>query len=608
MRKTFITSTLSGAIAIVAAIHLTACQSNDIAPDTPVQQNDLVNTTLAISIPQNAAGKNYKGLNSTTKVSSRASQEIVQGADNQFRGLSNIVLIPYSTDSTQRNGANITLEDINKNQLSSGSLAKVYDNILLSVGTAGIRAYAHAKDTTEALEGYHFTNGTLTATGLDDEANTDINTISFTPVSINASSVPSNKAQYLANLLTEIAKTNANGISWSNDENEKTAYYNFIKNAAGSSKTVLGLIQELYDNMKSKSNAMSVALINKINTVTLNDVQDINGGSYPCITNNNGILSLHSDLDNYPTELNLPDGAAVVKWNNNTGFQPVTGSSTISESISTLEIPRYVYMPNLWYQVTSPLKTSSIDQTKVMTTNKDWSEIVNDVDNFPNNSVTTTTKTIAMQQPLRYAVGRMDLTIKLANGNVLYDKAGNVVTPNAKGFEVTGIIIGGQKAVDQDFNPITDSNSKQYSIYDNSMSNMYASSNGSDTNYTLTLPSAAEEVVNIAIELINNTGQNFEGATGIIPNGGKFYLIANLNPPAAKSGYTANELNQVFKQDYITTVKLTIPQNSTEESENHETGLGNAYNVLPDLSKSLISFGFSVDPSWQSGLYFEVEL
>ena len=169
MRKTFITSTLSGAIAIAAAIHLTACQSNDIAPDTPVQQNDLVNTSLAISIPQNAAGKNYKGLNSTTKVSSRASQEIVQGADNQFRGLSNIVLIPYSTDSTQRNGANITLEDINKNQLSSGSLAKVYDNILLSVGTAGIRAYAHAKDTTEALEGYHFTNGTLTATGLDDE-------------------------------------------------------------------------------------------------------------------------------------------------------------------------------------------------------------------------------------------------------------------------------------------------------------------------------------------------------------------------------------------------------------------------------------------------------
>ena len=207
----------------------------------------------------------------------------------------------------------------------------------------------------------------------------------------------------------------------------------------------------------------------------------------------------------------------------------------------------------------------------------------------------------------KVAVGRMDLTIKLANGNVLYDKAGNVVTPNAKGFEVTGIIIGGQKAVDQDFNPITDSNSKQYAIYDNSMSNMYASSNGSDTNYTLTLPSAAEEVVNIAIELINNTGQNFEGATGIIPNGGKFYLIANLNPPAAKSGYT-NELNQVFKQDYITTVKLTIPQNSTEESENHETGLGNAYNVLPDLSKSLISFGFSVDPSWQSGLYFEVEL
>ena len=91
MRKTFITSTLSGAIAIVAAIHLTACQSNDIAPDTPVQQNDLVNTSLAISIPQNAAGKNYKGLNSTTKVSSRASQEIVQGADNQFN-----VMVPIS--------------------------------------------------------------------------------------------------------------------------------------------------------------------------------------------------------------------------------------------------------------------------------------------------------------------------------------------------------------------------------------------------------------------------------------------------------------------------------------------------------------------------------
>ena len=71
----------------------------------------------------------------------------------------------------------------------------------------------------------------------------------------------------------------------------------------------------------------------------------------------------------------------------------------------------------------------------------------------------------------------------------------------------------------------------------------------------------------------------------------------NYDRKTYATGYNESSLNSVFKQDYITTAKLT----SGEES------LKKAYNVIPDLRSPKLEFGLSVDLTWRAGITFEQE-
>lgn len=105
-------------------------------------------------------------------------------------------------------------------------------------------------------------------------------------------------------------------------------------------------------------------------------------------------------------------------------------------------------------------------------------------------------------------------------------------------------------------------------------------------------------------ELTNNTGKRFKGKDGYVPAGAKFYLLGTLTPSNG-TGYDATKLNQVFKQDYVTTANFTIVTNN---DEGHDKGLGAAYNVIPDLRTPALSIGLSVDLTWQSGLTFDITM
>jgi hypothetical protein len=67
--------------------------------------------------------------------------------------------------------------------------------------------------------------------------------------------------------------------------------------------------------------------------------------------------------------------------------------------------------------------------------------------------------------------------------------------------------------------------------------------------------------------------------------------------PGQKVIDNPNSINQVFKQDYITTAKLTIGANSLKK----------AYNVVPDLRSPKLELGLSVDLTWEKGITFEQE-
>ena len=106
------------------------------------------------------------------------------------------------------------------------------------------------------------------------------------------------------------------------------------------------------------------------------------------------------------------------------------------------------------------------------------------------------------------------------------------------------------------------------------------------------------------MELLNN-GNAFEGADGIVPKGGKFYLIAQLTPSSG-TNYDASSMNQVFKQDHKTVVTFTIKQGTSTPGNN--VGLGAAHNLIPDFRTPKLELGLSVDMTWESGLQFNVDL
>lgn len=134
-------------------------------------------------------------------------------------------------------------------------------------------------------------------------------------------------------------------------------------------------------------------------------------------------------------------------------------------------------------------------------------------------------------------------------------------------------------------------------------------------NHTLVFETAATtETVQVAVELTNNTGSDFLGIDGIIPKGGKFYLIGELNltngvKPQDSENKDIN-VGQIFKQDYVTKVNLTISKNEKDATTNSDQkkGLGGAYNVLPDLQNPSLELGLSVDLSWTPGLTFNTDI
>ena len=227
----------------------------------------------------------------------------------------------------------------------------------------------------------------------------------------------------------------------------------------------------------------------------------------------------------------------------------------------------------------------------------------------------SSTRSVAILDPIQYGVGRMDMTIN-ALAATLYDKKGEAYTPDAAGFTVTGVLIGGQKRVNYDFT--TNTSATERAIYDNITKSQAPSTvsvtttSNSATNYTLALQTAPETPIYVAIELLNN-GADFEGVDGVIPAGCKFYLVGKLDPTADGTYDTYNTAanvsytgKRVFMQDFKTIVNFTIVP-GTEGTAN-DKGLGAAYNTIPDLRTPELELGLSVNLEWQPGITFTVNL
>ncbi len=562
------------AIALAGTMTFAACSSDDdkVENINPTYDGKSVKTQFAINIPRAAQ-------------QTRQTAEITQNNSN-FRGMQDIKLYSATSPLESETTLNpITLATSIENSIVN---KKIYSDVTVPVGTSNFLFYGQA-----TKEGTDFNNGVLNAT-YPNSAHTP-GGISFALKPIYNLGL---KETTLLRYLNEIRSVD----DWAAEKNKtpKTqlgiAYEGFIKLKSGSSNSILKAVERLYNSVEALADGNAEAgTQGKIASDIVSKIEeyfDPDGEKNPYT-----LAYIDNNVDKlFPQSLDLPEGAAYLSFTEGTGEG--TGFAYAQTAIIgdlNANTTTICYPAALYYYVNTTLRANNSDNPGWPTDLAGW--IGNSWDGWEN-IVTATTRTIALKEPINYGVALLKTNVTTAErlednaieqGGAASDK---VITVGEETFPVTGFLIGGQpNSVDWEFNP---SANREYTIYDNVMNgrNIYAKPGNTAYNYTMVLDNkaATEEVVNIAVELTNNSGQDFYGFDGIVPKEAKFYLVAQLNPVVNV------EPGRVFAKDYVTTANLTI------------TSLKKAYMTIPDLRSTKLQLGLAVDLSWKTGLTFDVNI
>ena len=670
---------LMGAIALTGAVGFTACSSsNDVAEDINPNYNpetNAVKTEFVINVTQPGE---------RTRMTAAAA-----GAD-AFQGIDNMKLlcmtgVPATGDNAITSAKKLTLTSYNSGPAIDGSdptltnsSSKVY-TLYIPNGTTNFLFYA----TTYGIVGANnkFQYGSLQnnldeATTVATEtspAETDIKftlepIVSTSDITTTTSSFYTSKTA-LENLLNDIAGAAydkngtstdaADDIKWATIATETSTYgetyWQALRNAflqftnqvgtlsgdvrQGSSGAILNMVSDLFDAVAdiytSEQNAdaknVAKAVLDKICV-------------YFTATNNNGTYTWTtrgyraSYPSDFPGNVKLPNGAAVLVWNSTNGFSYVTdgtmgvaATAAVSTACDKFTYPSeltYYCNSGLWQSTTSKAPSEYPTNSTAWITDGNWS-------GWTNTAVTAATRAVAMKDNITYGAAqlvsnvRLDDNVAVDADHALVDNRATITSnveqnqtfygtgDNAITLNVHGLLIGNQPiAAYYDYLPRTNDFSNV--VYDNFSSGGVPVNTDAwlTPNYTLVLdnfvPNGDQGTVNIALEMSAN--KDFYGASGKIKAGQKFYLIGSLEVPAPvapatstldwskhtsfKSGDRGWGVDRVFIRDAKTTATFKLGANCLQK----------AYSTIPDLRSTQMVFGISVDLAWKTGLTFDVPI
>lgn len=571
-------------VALVSA-GMSSCKNEE---NEPVQRQQIT-TDIALSLPSQVGGvSGARRMPSSTVQTAGAT-------DFATNGMKNITLLPFAegaavTTSSTRNGDNISLGTIGATQAYTdvtGSRAKVFTGKQVPLGTSAFLFYGESGATGSS----EFETGALTGAIDANPAS-----ISFTLKSIvtNSTDVTNSDAyKGLLDYLNAVANASNGTKAWKaftagDNEGLYEMFQTYATAKVLSSFGIEKMMDDLYQSLASSSDAMSSAIRDSITDPRFASV----------VSEHIQLNSSDPDLTGFPASLNLPDGAVQVAYNSTSGKFETSVTSDFG-GMSTNLLTSYVYPSSLWYFANSRIMTANTSKESYYTGAKSWADLLDQAYDNTLGSVNTKTRSIAIKDTIEYAVARLDVQIKTKENDYLEDNdpvaASNHVANPVGGYQLTAVLVGGQKHVGFDFTPATygGGDGTARTIYDRVMSTSISTSTlaYSAPNSTLVLETAANEDEFIAIELVNSSAKDFYGADGIVPVGGKFYLVGKLTASAAtETG------NKVFKQDYTTTARIAIKD------------LKSAYNTIPDLKAPQLEIGLSIDLTWQSGHTYDLEL
>ena len=638
---------INGAIALLSTAGFVACSSSDDVTDAPVNptfDGESVKTAFAINVAAPSKGG--------TRM---AGSDTQQGDTWSYLKMSNIYLMALSSTPADAEAINLLTNLADPTSVNTARSSHIYKNISIPVGTSDFLFYATRGEaaTSSSNANEKFKKGVINSS-LYNTNSTPISTpsgINFSLEKVVADlSTFNDRGTNIVAYLNKVASV----TDWSSttDPVLMDAFDTFTANAVNRSCSSFGLrrmMSDLYNVVSARKSATGLStdiqtLADNIMSAILNTSgQNIHFKVSTSPSDDGCTLEYSSstDYDNFPADFNLPEGAAQYSCTHGeTNPFEFNNSATVGQT-NTVDVANVSYPACIAYYVNTPAKASDkeMQDTEWKTTTGDWNTAFDEASVWYN-VVAPATRSIALKNNINYGVACLATTVRCANV-ILKDNAIAVAGASAdndvnigSGFEVTGILIGGQPGQVgwQYVNTSSSNDDRKAVIYDKSLTSITANATtGSSTNYTLLFDNykggGTQENVNVAIELVNDK-QDFYGVNGIIPKGQKFYLVGQLtlgasgnisgsvtrpkwpkygteagNLPTsyegrypAMAGTAGQAINRVFVQDYTTTANFTIKD------------LKKAYVTIPDLRASQLQLGLSVDLRWQSGLTFEVEL
>ena len=588
---------LMGTVALAGLGVMSSCSSDDLGNDSTTNPGETkaVKTQFALNIPRANGGTRMSGDNAQ--------------ANKNFLGMEDVRLYAFKTEPNASSSSVATFALANIDGITTAASSKIYSDISVPVGTTHFLFYAHApQGTTDVTNADNFTKGVLNFAAGTDNA-TATNDISAALVGVKGTD--NGSADKLLAVLNAVAGVE-NWSTVAETTELGKLYKNFITLKAGSANSIRLALQDLYNalgGVTTGSDADAKTIANNIRTAIKTD-------NVFTVTEQTNKTFAITTANTYPNNINLLDGAVQLSYAEATKTFSYAGKSDLT-GIQQLDAANICFPASIYYFQSSDLAATAaeLDNTAWPKTTSDWTS--NTVAPWLKDgaagwtaSVQPTTRSIAMRQNINYGVANLATTVK-CGAETLADNVGlkvsepneftGTVTVPTEGFTVTGLLIGGQPTkVGFDFQPTSDAEYVQ-TVYDKNLTGIVAKNGvASAVNYTIVLPNdkgrgvADQNKVNVAIELTNNSGVAFRGADGIIPAGGKFYLVGQLNPDAKTIEGVTNPA--VFMSDYKTTMNLNI------------TSLKSAYNTIPDLRSTKLQLGLSVDLDWQVGLQFDVEI
>ena len=634
---------LNGAIALLSTAGLVACSSSDDVTDAPVNptyDGKSVKTQFAINIATPSNGK--------TRMSAANTQN-----NSNYEGMANVRLLTLAAIPGDNQALLSALDLAEPTDVNENNSSHIYKDVNIPLTTNNFLFYSTRKglgtSNSDKAEKGAIVSALFDNTNLKVAKTSEIS-FKSEPI-LSSTNTINNEQTAFADYLNKVVATQVeNGNKWSASTNTtlQLAYNNFIKTystaqRAGSANAIKLQMQALYNIAKpiaANSSATDNALAQKLCENILNSsATEANSIKFKEDESNNGTLIYNNVGDNiskFPCHQGLPEGAALLTWNGSS-FAYNTTNPEIGPESNKINMLDITYPLPIVYFDNTPAKANTAEINTWQTTTTGWDTETNW--NGWTDEVSASTRSIALKNNINYGVAGLKTVVKCEaaaledNRHAHNSDLGNQsISVPTDGFEVTGILIGGQpNTVNWQFiNTSTDADSRKYVVYDKVTNGVKAkassSSYSTDAIYTLVFDNwilgNTQEKVTFALELQNGDVE-FYGQEGVIAAGQKFYLIGQLDPanPATGSSitwpdylenYTGTDYtlpksyenrypvnaktDRVFVQDFTTTARVNIKS------------LKNAYVTIPDLRATKLQLGLSVDLEWKTGLTFDVSI